>query len=303
MSKTRLAITALIVANIIWGAGSPVFKWAFESVHPLTLAFARFLIPTVILGILYNKRLAIHKKDIFTFILCGITGVSINIGTYFLGIHYTKSINSPIIGAAGPVFLILGSMIFLKERPSKHMLVGNLLGLTGVLFIVLEPIFANSHMNGSLFGNMLLVIATLGATAGTLIAKDLTKTYKPVTIAFWSFAVATVSFAPFFTMDLMKYGLLPQLTPQGIFAVLFGGLFSSLAAYTLLFWALEYVPAASVGIFDYLQPLVAILIAAPLVHEYPTPFFLSGAILVLGGIYLSESHTKFHLFRHIFKSR
>ena len=33
MSKAKLAIIALIVANLIWGAASPIFKWSLVSIE------------------------------------------------------------------------------------------------------------------------------------------------------------------------------------------------------------------------------------------------------------------------------
>ncbi len=35
-------ILALIITNIIWGAASPIFKFALQNIPPFTLAFIRF---------------------------------------------------------------------------------------------------------------------------------------------------------------------------------------------------------------------------------------------------------------------
>lgn len=302
MSKAKLAVIALIFANIIWGAASPIFKWSLENIHPFTLAFLRFIIPTLIIALIAPTKLKIKPKHFFLFVLSGLFGVTINIAAFFIGIEHTASINSPIISSAGPVFLILGSMFFLKERPSRNMLIGNLIGLTGVLLIVLEPLL-HVTPSTSLYGNFLLILATFGSIIGTIIVKQLSKWYSAFTISFWTFGIGAATFLPFFLQEYQKYGLLPQLKFPGLMGVLFGAILSSLIAYTLLYWALRYVLASTTTVFTYMDPVVAIIVAAPLVHEYPTPIFVFGSILVFLGVYVAEKRLPYHPFHKLFTKR
>lgn len=57
------AIIALIIANIIWGAASPIFKLALENIPPFTLAYIRFLGAALILAPFAFKSLNIDRKD------------------------------------------------------------------------------------------------------------------------------------------------------------------------------------------------------------------------------------------------
>lgn len=296
-TKVHTAIFFLIIANIIWGGGPPIFKWAFENVHTFTLAFLRYFIPVVIMIILFPDKLKIAKEDLFTIILSGIFGVTINIGFYFVAIHYTASINATIIACAGPAFLIILSMIFLKERPTRKMLLGNLLGLTGVLLIILETT-GTGNAKSSLFGNFLLIISTLGAVINTVIAKEIVKKYHPITVTFWVFLIGAFTFYPLMLSESIKYGFLTNLNFQGLFGILYGALLTSFLAWFMFFWALKYLSASDTAIFDYIAPPVSILVAIPLVHEFPTIFFIIGSILVLGGMYIAENH-KSHPHIHI----
>src|SRR5690242_9815497 len=140
MSDYKKAILALIAANIIWGAAPPLMKWALEDVPTFTLAFLRFAIPAVLIALFFSRHLKISWKDLPTIFLAAFFGITVNIVFYFIGIHYTESINVTIIASASPVFLVLGSILFLQERPSRKMLLGNLVGLTGVFLIVAEPL-------------------------------------------------------------------------------------------------------------------------------------------------------------------
>lgn len=303
MSKVKLAVLALIVSNIIWGAAAPIFKWSLYNIHPFTLAFLRFFLPALLILVCRPKSIAIKAKDIPAFVMAGLLGISINVGGFFLGIEKTLSINSPIISSSGPVFLILASIMFLKEHPTKKMLLGNLIGLTGVFLIIAEPIIhAGTKTSLTTFeGNLYLLIATFASIAGTIFIKKLAKKYHALTIAFWTFLIGSVTFIPFSVPEIAHYGILQQLHFAGIMGVLFGAIFSTFIGYTLSYWALRYLLASQTTVFTYMDPVVAILIAAPLVHEYPDFFFLLGSFLVFLGIFVAEGRIHYHPIHLLFR--
>lgn len=305
MSKAKLAVIALIVANIIWGAAAPIFKWSLYNIHPFTLAFLRFFLPALFILFYRPKSIFIKAKDIPLFLMAGLLGISINIGAFFLGIQKTLSINSPVISSSGPVFLILASILFLKEHPTKKMLLGNLIGLTGVFLIIVQPFLhegTKTSLN-SFQGNLLLLLATFGSIGGTLFVKKLARKYHALTITFWTFFIGSVTFIPFFAAEVARYGIVAQFHYAGIIGTVYGVIFSSFIGYTFLYWSLRYLLASQTSVFTYMDPVVAILIAAPLVHEYPDFFFLLGSFLVFFGIFVAEGRIHYHPIHLLFKKR
>jgi drug/metabolite transporter (DMT)-like permease len=300
ISRTKQAIIALVIANIIWGAGPPIFKWAFVDIPIFTLAFLRYIIPLLLISIFGYRYIPVEKKDIPLILLSGFLGITLNIAFYYIGIQYTASINAAIIASAAPVFLIFASILFLKERPNRKVLLGNLVGITGILFIVIEPVLV-PHTINSLKGNILLVFSTFAVITNTIFAKELIRKYHPVTLIFWLFLVGALSFFPFFFFITFHLIFLLTFTFQGIFGILYGAFFASLLAWLLFLWALKYFMASETTIFDYVDPLAAIVVAAPLVHEYPSPMFFFGSLLVFFGIYIAEGRIHWHPLHMLFK--
>jgi drug/metabolite transporter (DMT)-like permease len=110
-------IIALIIANSIWGAGAPIFKRALIDVPPFTLAFLRFAGATFIMLPFYSQfRQKVSARDLFQIAIIAIFGITINISFFFLGLQKAPSINAPIIGSSGPIFLYLLSILFLNEK-------------------------------------------------------------------------------------------------------------------------------------------------------------------------------------------
>ncbi|OGG02985.1 hypothetical protein A2W14_04360 [Candidatus Gottesmanbacteria bacterium RBG_16_37_8] len=300
MSAHQKGILALIVANIIWGAASPIFKFALQNISPFTLAFIRFYGAALILLPLAYPYLKIHKKDYLKIFWLSFFGVTVNISFFFLGLKYAPSINAPIIASSGPIFIYLFSIFLLKEKPHFKVLLGLIVSLIGVFVIIGQP-FLEGNIDGQLIGNLFLILATLGSVGHIIISKEIVHNYQATTIAFWSFLIGTITFLPFFIWEIMAGNNNYALDHRGVIGIVFGIFLSSALAYTLFEYGIKYINAQDVGIFTYIDPLAAILIAAPLLGEHITSIYLLGAILVFGGIFIAEGRLHYHPF-HRFKS-
>ena len=146
-------VLALIIANVIWGMASPIFKFALTNIPPFTLAFIRFFFAGLIflpMAIKNWQRLSL--KQFFEILLVGFFGITMNITFFFLGIVRTESINAPIIASSGPVFIYLLSIFFLREKPKSKVLAGMLVSLLGVLLIIMSDRREYIYFAGYLWG-------------------------------------------------------------------------------------------------------------------------------------------------------
>lgn len=293
LSLTQKAVFALIIANIIWGAAAPIFKWSLESTPPFTLAVLRFGIAALIILPFVYHNLKVKGKDLFSLFILSICGITINISFFFLGLTYTESINAPIIASSAPIFIIFFGAVFLKDKLRRKTIIGGLLGLAGVITIVVIPSIGKG-VDSSVLGNVFLIFSMLGAVLHALLLKKIIKRYNPLTIVFWSFLIGTAGFLPMFFNEVQQVGFLPVVNMQVIVGVLFGAILSSGLAYFLQTWSLKQMSVEDVGLFTYVDPIVAILIAAPLLGENPTIHFFIGSVLVFVGIYIAEGRLQWH---------
>lgn len=294
MSTKKKAILALIIANVIWGAASPIFKWSLTNITPFTLAFLRFALASFLIFPFVYKDLFVNKKDILKVLAIGIFGVGINIPFFFFGLQIAPSINAPMIASSGPIFIILLSMLILKENPKRKVVFGTLLSLFGVIVIIIRPFLESGLDGNSILGNIFFLIATWGAVIHAIISKSILEKYKATVITFWSFIVGSLIFLPFFVKETMSYSLLTSLDLRGIVGIVFGVIFSSALAYFLYEWGIQKLAVNEVGIFTYIDPVVAILIAIPLLGETISLVYALGSILVFLGIYIAEGRINYH---------
>jgi drug/metabolite transporter (DMT)-like permease len=287
------AIIALIVANIIWGAASPIFKLALENIPPFTLAFFRFAGAALILIPFTRGQLLLQASEIPAVLLMTIFGITINIAFFFFGLNLSPSINAPVIASAGPIFLYLFSIFILHEHPKKRVLAGTIVSLMGVLTIIGGPILSQGF-DGQLLGNFFLLVATMGSVGHAIAAKQLSGKTSTITVVFWTFLLGSLSFLPLFLIENAQLSPLRFLDWRGIFGLTFGIFLSSALAYTLYDWGLSHISTQDVGVFTYIDPLAAIIIAVPLLHEVITPIFLIGSLFVFAGIFVAEGRLPWH---------
>ena len=292
-------IIALVIANIIWGAASPIFKFSLENIPPFTLAFIRFFFAAFLfLPFMILRKRTVTRKQLFEICLGAFFGITINISFFFLALPKTNSINAPMIASAQPIFLFILSVIFLKETIHRKVLLGILISFIGVLVIIISPIFLNHgttilQKEAALEGNIFLVIATIGSVLQTIITKKVMKDVNHFVVSYFSFLFGALTFIPFMIPEFQKWSF-SQLNVNGWVGIIFGVFFSSALAYGLFMYGLSKIHAQEVGIFSYIDPVIAVLLAIPLLGEYPTPIFFVGSLCIFIGIVVAEGRLHWH---------
>lgn len=293
ISNKNKAIFALILANTIWGAASPIFKLTLQNLPLFTLAFLRFFWAMLLVFPFAAKNLLVQKSDWLKLFLLSFFGISLNITFFFFGLKLAPSINAPIIASSGPIFLYIFSILILHEKPHRKVFIGMIISLIGVLTIVSQPILEKG-VDGTVLGNLFFVIATLGAVGHAIISKEILYKYKAVTITYWSFLIGSLTFFPFFLYEMIRFHPFDTIDKRGWTGLVFGIILCSALAYFLFEWGVQQLQAQEVGIFTYIDPIIAVIIAIPLLGEVITPIFVISSLLVFSGIFIAEGRIHYH---------
>jgi drug/metabolite transporter (DMT)-like permease len=301
-------VLALIIANIIWGAASPIFKLALTNIPPFTLAFLRFFCASfLLLPFALRRWKQLSLQQLWHVCLGAFFGITINVAFFFLGIEKTASINAPIIASAQPIFLYLISIFFLHERPRTRVMIGIFPSFVGVMTIVLSPLFFHGGLTGvqketALMGNLFLIIATAGSVLESVIHKKAVESVDWIQTTYLSFLFGALTFVPFSLTELSHWNT-AQLNGNGWLGILFGIFFSSALGYGLFMFGISKISAQEIGIFAYIDPVIAVILAVPLLHEYPNIFFFMGTFFVLIGIVVAEGRLHWHPLHRLRKKR
>ena len=236
LSKRRQAILALIIANLIWGAASPIFKWSLTSISPFILAFLRFFLASIILlPFAYKEFKQIKLQLLPKIAIFTLLGVTFNISFYFLGLKLAPSINAAIIASIQPFILVLMGAWFLKENITRREVIAAVVSFLGILVIIIAPLVSDGYKAEMfLIGNLFFLLATMGAIGHALVSKKVLNKDILLGVTFISFFIGSVTFLPFaFYEHLQNPMWYLNLGVPGYVGIVYGSVFSSALAYWL----------------------------------------------------------------------
>lgn len=291
LSVRSKAIAALIIANLIWGAASPVFKWSLTSISPFILAFLRFFFASLILFPFALKELKQIKLELLPKItIFTLLGITFNISFYFLGLKLAPATNAAIIASIQPFILVIFGAWLLKEKITRREMAAAIISFLGILIIIVTPLLGDgAQAEMFLIGNIFFLLATIGAIGNALVGKKILDKDNLLAVTFASFAIGALTFLPFALYEHLQNPMwYLNLGVSGYVGIVYGAVFSSAIAYWLYMIGLNGMEASETGIFGYLMPLSAVIIGVLFFEESITPSFVLGSCLIVLGLVLQE---------------
>lgn len=288
--KSRLSV---IAAMVIFGTIG-IFR-KYIDLPSSGLAVARGLIGAAFLllvVLITGKKLdkAAIKSNLWLLLGSG-AFIGINWMLLFESYRYTTVATATLCYYLAPVFVVLLSPLVLKERLSLIKGICAAVAVLGMVFVsgVFEGGLDLSRLPGILFG--------VGAAAFYAAVILLNKKMKPIPAmdcTVIQLAAAALVLVPY-TILVEDYAAV-ALSPLGIGLLVAVGVVHTGIAYALYFGSVHKLPAQTVAIFSYIDPVVAILLSALFLQEPMTVWGWVGAVLILGSTLVSElSATKKHL--------
>ena len=265
MSNSRVfTYVEALFAVIVWGASFIATKVALQEITPITSVWLRFLMGVIILGltVVLQKQFALPARQEWTyFALLGFLGITFHQSLQSNGLQTSEAGTTAWIVATTPVFMALLGWFLLKERLSWIKNAGILMAFAGVLIVVSKGDFGAISI-GSLGapGDVLILISAVNWAVFSALSRRGLKSHHPSLMMFYvmSFGWLFTSLLFLTTNGAAEFG---NLTVNGWMAVAFLGIFCSGLAYIAWYDALKALTTAQTGVFLYIEPLVAVIVA------------------------------------------
>lgn len=259
-----------------------LFSWAgqimptYMSADALTLLRIGF---AFILFQIFSRLIAIEKIDWKKhgkeFAICGLLGTSGNMYLFFLGLEITSPINASVLMLFTPLFVGIFDHIRLHQRPHLGFVTGLILAFIGCLYLVGTK---SSIQYSTWKGDILVAINAIFYALYLTRVKKLTSVYKPITINRGTFTFGLLYLIPIGLTDLINTNW--QNIPVSIgYKILYLLVFTSFLVYLLNAYAVKKAGPSLAGIYIYLQPVLATIIAV--LFKTDTIDFPTGIVLFL----------------------
>ncbi|MBN2617421.1 MAG: DMT family transporter [Spirochaetales bacterium] len=278
----------MFFAMLFWGASFVFIKVIYKYVGPVTMIFFRLVIASVILILIYifnQKREKIDKKHLSIFFLSGFTEPFL----YFIGegygMKYVSSTHASVIIATIPIFAMLASGFFYKEKISRINAFGVFISFVGIVVMIGSSVLKDK---GSLLGIGLMFFAVFSAVANSLLIFKLGNRYSSLTIITMQNLIGALLFLPMFIL-LESGGISSSiLNFEFIGSLLFLAIFPSVISFVLYISVLKKIGVTKTGAFSNLIPIVTGFISFLLLGSMFSVREIIGIIVVICGLFLTQ---------------
>lgn len=288
MNSRKFALFALFMVQLLYGLNYTIAKVVINEnyIKPFGFVLLRVTGATLLFWIIsfFLPKQKIEKKDFIKLFVAAIFGVVINMLFFFKGLEFTSPIHASAIMTVTPIIILVLSAYLLKEKVTSLKIVGVTLGLIGALILTIYGKSGRAGDNVPL-GNLLIFLNAISYSIYVILIKKLTAKYHPFAFIKWLFLFGLIVLIPFGYSELQEVQW-QSFTPKITYSVIFVIVGATFGTYLLNPLALNKLKASTVGIFIYLQPVIAGLFALYVGADFIDALKICAMLLIFTGVYL-----------------
>lgn len=284
MKKSSLIY--IILAGVLWGTSGIFVHFmaplGFSSLH---MTFLRACTSCLLFGIyMLLSNIGLFKVKLSELLLYIGSGISffMTASCYYISMQATSISTAVTLMYTSPVFVMLYSVIFFKEKLTKAKIVA----LSAMLFgcSLVSGIIGGLKFNlvGILFG----LLAGLSYTAYNIFTKiEMRRNCNAIQATFYCFTVAALIGS--FTCNVSQFSEIFIASPIAASALSLGiGIFTCISPYFLYTIALKHIPVGTASALSILEPMSATIFSVLLFSEPLDLYSVCGILLILSSVFL-----------------
>jgi len=281
---------AVLGAAVIWGANHTIVKSTLSEMTPLVFSSLRQAGAAVILLVLawsVEKDLSIARRDWWWILLLGVISTVFYPVLYATGIGLCTASNAALILSTSPIFVALIGAVTGTETIYGWNWAGILLSFAGIFLVITGGRSGIAIDTQSLLGNLLVLGSSIAWALYTVLSKRVTRRNSVLTATAWMMASAT----PLLVVIALP-GLLAQdwqvVSLQGWLGLLYSAALSVAVGWVIWNTGVQRLGSTRTALYEYLMPVVAVIVARVFLGETMEPLQVVGAIGSLLGVALGR---------------
>jgi drug/metabolite transporter (DMT)-like permease len=282
--ESILSVVALAFVALTWGTSYAIIKDALNTIRPFTLMTLRFGLSTIILSILFSKRLKkIRKKDVFQGSIIGIF-MFLAFFTLVTGISYTTASKQSFIIGSYVLIVPFLAWIINRKKPDIYSIIGAVLATVGIGLLTINGSF---NINK---GDLISILCAISFACHMIAIEHFSKDSDPIISTIMQFAVTSILFI-ILTATFESFNFV--LTSKLIISVAYLVIVTTVIAFAVQNIAQKYISATSTALILTLESTFGGVFAVIVLNETMSIQMIIGCIIVLIGIIIEESKCKF----------
>lgn len=281
---------AMLGANVLWGGMAPMVKIVMASglVTSLMLTNFRMAGAAVLFWCtsLFTPHEHVPAADLLRLAGAAMLGIVFNQGCYVFGVGLTSPGEASVITTTMPMWVMLLAAVLLHEPITLKKAGGIVLGAAGALILVFSSASAvTSSASNPALGDVLVLTAQLSYALYLTFYRNFIRKYSVVTLMKWMFLFASLAVVPlslpqWLATDWSSFTLAEA---GGVAYIVIGATFLS---YICVMIGQKSLRPTLVGMYNYVQPVVACAIGIMLGLDTFTAIKILAVALIFSGVYL-----------------
>lgn len=279
---------AMLAANVMWGLMSPVAKIVFATgvVAPMVMVDFRVAGAALLFWItsLFLPKEHVPGRDILRLFGAGMLGILLNQGCFILGVSLTSPGEASLVTTTMPMWVMLLAWLILREPITLKKAGGIAAGAAGAIILIAGSGVRAYGTNPAL-GDVIVLCAQLSYALYLTLYRNFIRKYTLVTLMKWMFLSASVVGLPAGIKWLVATDLhaISAIEWSGIAYVVICATF---LAYVCIMIGQKNLRPTLVGMYNYVQPIVATLTGICLGLDRFTPLKALAIVLIFSGVWL-----------------
>ena len=287
----RIGIGLALLAVIIWSGNFVVARAVFKEIPPVSLAFYRWLLASVLITPFVIHKLKpewpLIKRSWPYLFFAALTGVALFNTFVYIGAHYSTAINLTLIGTtSSPIIAVILAAVFLKEKIGWMKIAGILLCIAGILFLLSHGDLTRLKFQFTA-GDWWVLLAALSFAIYNTLVKKKPAGISSMTFLLLVFWMGTLMLLPFYLIEI-NHAAPVQWNGTIIFSIVYLGLGASVICFPIWNIAISKIGAARTVLFGNLILVFSSFEAVIFLNEEFTWVHIVSAALVFAGIILSN---------------
>ena len=205
----------------------------------------------------------------------------------FIGaFSYTSIASAVTIIASAPIFVALGSWLFLGVQPGRRTWMGLGVALAGTVVIALGDGGGGAIGPNPLLGDAMALGGAVAIAGYLLIGQRARASLGVAAYGTWVYGIAALVLLGTSAVTQSALVGFDQTTWLAILGLLIG---PQLLGHTVFNQVMNAVPATTVSVVVLAEPLLAAALGLALLGEVPPAWMALGAPLILAGVYLAAT--------------
>ncbi len=276
----------LLLLSAIWGASFLLISLSVQSFPPLWVALIRVSFGAAFLWtVLLSKRRTLPPRRLIGWLLLvALFNNAIPFVFFALGERTVTSSIAALLNATTPIWTLLLSLSFMKQKAEGTTVPGVLLGFFGVMLVVYShgvDSAAVGSVRSYVIGVLFIAMASAGYAIATVLAKAKLVGLDPIGLATTQLSLAGLMVT---SVRLARPAPCPHPT-SSILANIALGIAGSGLAYLLYYSLLDRISSTRVVSVTYLLPIWGLFWGSIAHERIGAPAYI-GVAIVIFGLYL-----------------